>query len=37
MKTIVEDYEQYLMDKYGDEGKIPSGKTPFKSRKDDHQ
>jgi hypothetical protein len=37
MPTIVEDYGKYLMDKYGDEGKIPLGSTPFKSRKDDHK
>lgn len=37
MPTIVEDYDKYLMDKYGDEGKIPLGATPFKSRKDDHK
>ena len=37
MPTIVEDYGKYLMDKYGDEGKIPLGATPFKSRKDDHK
>jgi hypothetical protein len=35
--TIVEDYGKYLMDKYGDEGRIPLGATPFKSRKDDHK
>jgi len=37
MPTIVEDYGNYLMNKYGDEGKIPLGATPFKSRKDDHK
>jgi predicted 2-oxoglutarate/Fe(II)-dependent dioxygenase YbiX len=37
LPTIVEDYERYLMAKYGDEGKIPMGATPFKSRKDDHK
>jgi hypothetical protein len=37
MPTIVEDYGKYLIDKYGDEGKIPLGATPFKSRKDDHK
>jgi hypothetical protein len=37
MPTIVDDYGKYLMDKYGDEGKIPLGSTPFKSRKDDHK
>lgn len=37
LPTIVEDYEQYLMAKYGDEGKIPMGAAQFKSRKDDHK
>jgi hypothetical protein len=37
MPDLVKDYEQYLMDKYGDEGKIPTGKAVFKSRKDDHK
>ncbi len=37
LPTIVEDYEQYLMAKYGDEGKIPIGAAQFKSRKDDHK
>jgi len=37
LPIIVEDYEKYLMSKYGDEGKIPLGATPFKSRKDDHK
>jgi hypothetical protein len=37
MSTLVEDYGKHLMEKYGDEGKIPLGATPFKSRKDDHK
>jgi predicted 2-oxoglutarate/Fe(II)-dependent dioxygenase YbiX len=37
LSDIVEDYGNYLMDKYGDEGKIPTGAAPFKSRKDDHK
>lgn len=37
MKNIVGDYDKYLMDKYGDEGKIPNEVMPFKSRKNDHK
>jgi predicted 2-oxoglutarate/Fe(II)-dependent dioxygenase YbiX len=37
MPDLVKDYEQHLMSKYGDEGKIPTGKAVFKSRKDDHK
>lgn len=37
MPDLMKDYEQYLMDKYGDESKIPTGKAVFKSRKDDHK
>ncbi len=37
LPNIVEDYSDYLMAKYGDEGKIPNGAAPFKSRKDDHK
>lgn len=37
LPTIVEDYERYLMGKYGDEGKIPMEAAQFKSRKDDHK
>jgi hypothetical protein len=36
MKNIVSDYDEYLMDKYGDEGKIPNEVMPFKSRKNVH-
>ena len=37
MKNIISDYDEYLMKKYGDEGKIPTKAMPFKSRKDDHK
>lgn len=37
MKNIISDYDEYLMKKYGDEGKIPIKAMPFKSRKDDHK
>lgn len=37
MKEIISDYDEYLMKKYGDEGKIPIEAMPFKSRKDDHK
>lgn len=37
MPNIIDDYNYYLMEKYGDEGKIPLGASPFKSRKDDHK
>jgi hypothetical protein len=37
MKNIISDYDQYLMKKYGDEGKIPNEVMPFKSRKNDHK
>ena len=37
MPTLIADYSKHLMDKYGDEGRIPPGATPFKSRKDDHK
>jgi hypothetical protein len=37
MPTLIADYEKHLMDKYGDEGRIPPGATPFKSRKNDHK
>ena len=37
MPTIIADYSKHLIDKYGDEGRIPHGATPFKSRKDDHK
>lgn len=37
MTSIIDDYNNYLMEKYGDEGKIPNGAMPFKSRKDDHK
>jgi hypothetical protein len=37
MKEIISDYDEYLMKKYGDEGKIPIEVMPFKSRKDDHK
>jgi hypothetical protein len=37
MPTIVEDYERYLVGKYGDDGNMPIGVAPFKSRKNDHK
>jgi hypothetical protein len=37
MKNIISDYDDYLMKKYGDEGKIPNEVMPFKSRKNDHK
>jgi len=37
MPTLIADYDKHLMDKYGDEGRIPPGATPFKSRKNDHK
>jgi predicted 2-oxoglutarate/Fe(II)-dependent dioxygenase YbiX len=37
MPTLIADYGKHLMDKYGDEGRIPPGATPFKSRKNDHK
>lgn len=37
MKEIISDYDEYLMKKYGDEGKIPIEVMPFKSRQDDHK
>ena len=37
MPTIIADYSKHLIGKYGDEGRIPHGATPFKSRKDDHK
>jgi len=37
MKNIISDYDDYLMNKYGDEGKIPTEVMPFKSRKNDHK
>jgi hypothetical protein len=37
MTSIIEDYDNYLMEKYGDEGKIPKGAMPFKSRQSDHK
>jgi hypothetical protein len=37
MKNVISDYDEYLMKKYGDEGKIPNEVMPFKSRKNDHK
>ncbi len=37
LPNLITDYENYLMSKYGDEGKIPTGAFQFKSRKDDHK
>jgi len=37
MTSIIDDYNNYLMEKYGDEGKIPKSAMPFKSRQNDHK